>query len=375
MSDYSITSLFVATTGSLGAGASATLTGGQIGVYLPAPTYTVATTGNIAGAAYIEIKEGRLESIPGEGSKSSDKIAAGNVIDWYKVTAVSNGSTEIATFSNFTPLCQQDITFTIVAHSSYIDTLYYNGLTQSVTVTSDCCNCGTAPCTTLTGTDIQNLVDAAVAKFQLNPILANYFVFSRVGTGTNSTLVVTELPLTVYGQPCDIAVNPFEWDRIWFRGFVIANAPTTQDFQVLNACAQVGTVTINQRSLYVNGSSDQIAQLEKNFYSYQTSINKALYRMGGFNEAFTSYVTAGNFYDMYYIKYSNYKDQGSTFTEIVGQTQTIILAFATGTGSTFETLLTAYLGAPADKSSTNPTTTTTTSTTSTSTTSTTTLFP
>jgi hypothetical protein len=375
MSDYSITSLFVATTGTLGAGASATLTGGQIGIYLPGPTYTVATAGNIPGAAYIYIKEGRIESIPGEGSKTSDRIAAANVIDWYKVTAVSNSSTEIATFSNFTPLCQQDITFTIVAHSSYIDTLYYNGLTQSVTVTSACCNCGTAPCTTLTGTDIQNLVDAAVAKFQANSILANYFVFSRVGTGTNSTLVVTELPLTVYGQPCDIAANPYEWDRIWFRGFVIANAPTTQDFQVLNACATVGTVTINQRSLYVNGSSDQILQLEKNFQSFNNAMFKAQYRMGGFNEAYTSYVTPGTFYDTYYIKYSNYKEQGSTFTEIVGQTQTIILAFATGTGSNFETVLTAYLGAPADKSSTNPATTTTTSTTSTSTTSTTTLFP
>jgi hypothetical protein len=77
---------------------------------------------------------------------------------------------------------------------------------------------------------------------------------------------------------------------------------------------------------------------------------------------------------MYVLKYSEYKATG-TFTDVVGETETVILAFATGTGTNFETVLTAYIGAPADKSPTNPATTTTTSTTSTSTTSTTTLFP
>jgi hypothetical protein len=375
MSDFSITTLFVVSNTTLATtGSTQNLLAGQVGIFDNA--YVIGNSGTIATKPYIYIAQGRVESIPGTGSKRSDRIALANILEWYKVTAVSNGSTEIATIGTFTPLCQQDITVTIVAHSSYIDTLYYNGLTQSVTVTSDCCNCGTAPCTTQTGVDIDNLVNGLVAKLQQNTILANYFTFAKVGTGTSSTIQIGELPLTAYGQPCDIAVNPYEWDRIWFRAFVIANAPTTQDFQVLNQCSQVGVVTINQRSLYLAGSSDQIAQLEKNFYSYQTPILKALYRQGGYNEAFTSYVTPGTFYDTYYVKFMPYKTSpAATFTDVVGETETVILAWPTGTAGAFETLLTAYLGAPADKSSTNPTTTTTTSTTSTSTTSTTTLFP
>ena len=373
MAEFSIPLLLIATNnGTLGSVATNLLAGGVIGVY--DNTYAVASSGTIAAKPYIYIAEGRIESIPGVGSKRSDKIAAGNVIDWYKVTSISNNVTEIATFSNFSVLCQQDITFTVLLHSSYIDTLYYNGLTRSVTVTSACCNCGTAPCNSIAAGDIQNLVDAAVAKFSQDTILANYVVFSRVGTGASSTLVVTELPLTVFGQACDIAVNPFEWDAIRFRGFVIANAPTTQDFQVLQLCSQVGTVTINQRSSYLAGSSAEMQQLEKNYYSYQSDILKALYRQAGWNEGFQTYVTPGTFYDVYYLTYSLYK-AGDTFTDIVGQRQTVIIAFTAGNGGAFETLMTAFLGAPLDKSATNATTTTTTSTTSTSTTSTTTLFP
>jgi hypothetical protein len=372
MSDFSITTLFVATTGTLGTGTSETLTGGQIGVYNP--DNSVASSGTIAAQPYIYIAEGRIESIPGTGTKKSGKIAAKNVLEWYKVTANSNVPVQITTFSNFSLLCQQDITFTFVAHSFYLDTLYYNGLTQSVTLTTACCDCGDAPCAEISAADIQAFVDQAVAKLQAHPILSVYLTFQRQSSGANSTLVVSEKPLTKYGQPCDIAAFPYLWDRLSFRAFAIANAPTTQDFQVLNACSQVATVTINQRSLYDMGSSDQIKQLEKNYYSTQAGAFKALYRMGGFNEAFTSYVTDGTYYDTYYIKFSNYH-QGNSFTDTVGQTQTAILAFATTTGSAFETLLEVYLGDAADKSSTNPTTTTTTSTTSTSTTSTTTLFP
>jgi len=372
MSDFSITTLFVATTGTLGTGTSETLTGGQIGVYNP--DNTVAGSGTIAAQKYIYIAEGRIEQVPGVGSKKSDKIAADNVLEWYKITANSNVPVQITTFSNFNLLCQQDITFTFVAHSYYLDTLYYNGLTKSVTITTACCGCGAAPCATIAASDIQAFVDQAVAKLQADPILSNYLTFQRQSSGSSSTLVVSEKPLTKYGQPCDIAAFPYHWDRLWFRGFAIANAPTTQDFQVLNSCAQVATVTINQRSLYDMGSSDSIKQLEKNYYSYQSAGFKALYRMGGFNEAFTSYVTDGTYYDTYYIKFSPYHE-GHTFTDIVGQTETAIIAFATGTGTAFETLLEVYLGNADDKSSTNPTTTTTTSTTSTSTTSTTTLFP
>jgi hypothetical protein len=86
-------------------------------------------------------------------------------------------------------------------------------------------------------------------------------------------------------------------------------------------------------------------------------------------------VTANTYYDTYYIKYFPYDEYLAVWNPGVVQDSTVIIAFPTGTGTSFETLLTAYLGAPTDYSGTNPTTTTTTSTTSTSTTSTTTLIP
>lgn len=96
--------------------------------------------------------------------------------------------------------------------------------------------------------------------------------------------------------------------------------------------------------------------------------------MNGYNGAFTTYTTPGTFYDLYYLKLKEYDEQ-NVWTDKVPEDFTVIVAFPTGTGTTFETALTAVLGAPVDESGPAQTTTTTTSTTSTTTTSTTTLIP
>jgi hypothetical protein len=88
-----------------------------------------------------------------------------------------------------------------------------------------------------------------------------------------------------------------------------------------------------------------------------------------------SYVNTALFYDTYYIKYYPYDEYLNTWNPGVPQDSTVIVAFAAGTGTAFQTLLTAYLGAPTNYVATNPTTTTTTSTSSTSTTTTSTLIP
>jgi len=372
--DYSLTSLFVATSGTLASsGSTQNLTGGQIGVFLP--DYTIANAGNIAAAKYIYIREGRIETIPGLGSKTSDKIAANKVIEWYKITAVSNIPTQIQSISGWNLQCSQQVTFSFVLHSSYIDTGFFNGLTRSFVIDTPCCECGANPCTDVSGTALQNFVDEAAAKGNADPMLSQFLTFSRFGTGDNSVMYITEKPLTVYGNPCDLEAYPWEYDRLWFRAFVINGPVTTQDFIVNDACDIIATSTVVQRSDFGTGSSAEIAQMEKDFYSYQTSHFKSLYKYQSWNQAFQSYVTAGTYYDTYYIKYYPYDEYLDTWNPGVPQDQTIILAFPTGTGTDFETLLEVYLGDVEDFSGTNPTTTTTTSTTSTSTTSTTTLIP
>lgn len=390
--DFSLTTLFVATSGTLAStGSTQNLTGGQMGVFLP--DYTIATTGNIVSAKYIYIAEGRIEVIPPEGgvagfqptgnqlgSKRSDKIAANRIIDWYKVTAISNVPTQIQSIANWNIQCGQQITFAFVLHSSYIDTGFFNGLTRSTVVQAPCCSCGANPCASVTGAALDTFIDTAVNQLNADPQLSKFLIFSRFGssaTGGSPQLIVTERPLTVYGNPCDFEAYPWEYDRLWFRAFVIAGPVTTQDFIVADACNIVATSTVVQRSDYANGSAAEIAQLEKNLYSYQTSEFKSTYKYNSWNQAFQSYVTANTFYDTYYIKYYPFDEPSQMMNWNAGvlQDATVIVAFPTGTGTSFETLLTAYLGAPTDYSGTNPTTTTTTSTTSTSTTSTTTLIP
>lgn len=387
--DFSLTTLFVDTNGGTlaSSGSTQNLAGGVIGVFNP--DYSVAGSGTIASQKYVYIAQGRLEVIPSNspvglgatgnqlGSKRSDKIAANRVIEWYKVPAISNLTTQIQTINNWAIECSEQITFAFTLHSSYIDTGFFNGLTRSFVVNTPCCSCGANPCASVTGTALQNFVDEVVAKGNADPQLSTFLTFSRFGTGSSSQLYITENPLTVYGNPCDIEAYPWEYDRLWFRAFVIKGPVTTQDFIVNNACDIVATSTVAQRSTYTTGSSAEIAQLEKNLYSYQTNEFKHLYKYASWDQAFTSYVVAGTFYDTYYIKYYPYDEYSgmNVWNPAVPQDATVILAFAAGTGSSFETLLTAYLGAPTSYAATNPTTTTTTSTSSTSTTSTTTLIP
>lgn len=373
--DFSLSTLYILPSGNTlpTTGTTSDLTPSQFGVFLN--TYAVATTGNIAAAPYIYVAQGRNVPLPGVGSKRSDKINVNQIIDWYKVPAVQTFSPEIVVINNFTVQCGETITFTFRLHSSYIDTGFFNGLQKSYTVQAPCCACGVDPCTNL---DVTALIDALIAKIQAESIVQAYSInrflsFQRVGSGASASLVVTGKPLTVYGQPCDIAAYPYEFDRLWFRAFVFPGAATTQDFQVVDNCDLAGTVTVTQRATYPSGTSSEITQLEKNDYSYQ-ALHKHLFRNAIFNNAFTSEVVAGTFYDTYYLKLKEYKQQ-DTWGDYVAEDFTVILAVPTGQTATLETLLTTYLGAPANKVVTVPTTTSTTSTTSTSTTSTTTLEP
>ena len=381
--DFSLTTLIVAQSGTLASsGSTQNLTAAQVGVFNP--DYTVATVGTIASKPYIYIAQGRIEQIPGLGTKKSDKIDKNKVIEFYKVTAIQNNSVQVTQVGSWTLECDQEITFTFVLHSSYIDTGFFNGLTKSIVVKTPCCSCGGNPCASVTDQALQDFVDQVVAKINLRTVptgpivmgqdLGRFITASRLGTGANSTLIITGNALDVYGNPCEFDAFPYEYDRMWFRTFVTDGPFTTQDFEVWDSCDLSATATILQRATYLTGTAAEIQQLEKNLYSYQTSQFKSTYKNNAWNQAFTSYVNT-TFYDTYYLKYRAYDDYENIWNPGVPQDETVILAFPTGTGGAFETLVAPFLGTPTDQSGTNPTTTTTTSTTSTSTTSTTTLMP
>ena len=106
---------------------------------------------------------------------------------------------------------------------------------------------------------------------------------------------------------CDVAAFPHEYDRMTFRTFVYKGPATTADFIVSDACNIVATATVGQTATYATGTSAEIAQLEKNYFSYQSPGPKHLHRQPGYNPFFESYVSDGSVYDTFYIKFKTSK--------------------------------------------------------------------
>lgn len=389
MADFSLTTLFVLSPGNTlpTTGSTENLTGTQFGVFRN--DYTAATAGNIAASKYIYLAQNRKENVPDVGTKRSDKIAANRVRSWYKVVAEPDVPTQTTVASNFSVSCGEEIWITIRAHSNYIETGFFNGLTQTVRVLAPCCDCGEDPCVDIAGADIQAMLDQAALEFQtqgagtqgpiqnppFNRVISQYVNVSRQGTGAASTLVFQGKPLPLDAISCaDFSLNPWMYDRLWFQVFVTKAPPTTQDFLTYDRCDEVADVTVTSRNLFPRGSSGEIQWLEKYYYSYQTPVFKSLVVNNAWNGAFESYVVDGTFYDTYYIEFLNY-DERNTWDNTLPQDERVIIAVPTGQAATLETLLETYLGAADDYSGVDVTTTTTTSTTSTTTTTTTTLIP
>mgnify|MGYP007090458809 CR=1 FL=1 len=379
MADFSLTTLFVVPVGNTlpSTGSTQNLTAGQFGLYLN--TYAVATTGNIGSAPYFYAAQGRTNTYL-QGSKRSDKISSENITEWYKVTGNPVAANQVTDITDFTVKPGEIVTLTLRAFSSYINTLYFNGFTRSVTVNAPCLACGGDPCTDV---DVPALIDDLIYHLNLdapgnnpdNISFSTFYQFQRIGNNASAILRISGKPLTVYGQPCDIAAFPWEYDRMYFRTFIFSGPATTADFIVADPCNNVAYVEVTQRATYPSGTSAEIQQLEKNFYSYQAGYLKHLYRMNGYNENFESWVTDGTVYDTYYIKFNEYDKSAYQWGDYIHEDSTIIIAAPQALAQDIEDILVAALGAVTDES--GPITSTTTSTTTIwpSTSTTTTLIP
>ena len=382
MADFSLTTLFVVPVGQTtfpSSGSTQNLTAGQVGIF----SNDYAATNTPGSFPYFYVAQGRVNTYL-QGSKRSDKIAGcaaganckSNVSEWYTVTGCPTAATQITDVTNFVAKCGDVITLTLRAHSSYIDTLYFNGFTRSVTVQAPCCDCGADPCDTV---DTSALIDQFVLKLSQhapgnnpdNISLSTFYNFENFG---GTILRISAKPLTKYGQPCDVAAFPFEYDRMYFRTFVYSGPATTADFIVADNCNIVATPVVKQRASYAVGTSDEIKQLEKNFYSYQAGYLKHLYRMVGYNENFESWVSDGTTYDTYYIKFNEYGKSSYVWGDYIPEDATVIIAVPQAASAALSAILEDALGVP-EGANTCITTTTTTSSSTSTTTSTTTLIP
>ena len=385
MADFSLTTLFVVPSGSsiASSGSTQDLTAGQVGVFRS--NYAAATAVTVLTSPYFYIAQGRSNTYL-QGSKRSDKIAGvnnsggasqSNVTEWYMAEGCATSANQVTDVDGWNVKCGDIVTLTLRAHSSYIDTLYFNGLTRSVTVQAPCCDCGGDPCDTV---DVPALIDAFILKLQqqapgINPdniSLNKFFQFQRIGNDADAILRISGKPLTVYGNPADIAAFPYEYDRMYFRTFVYSGPATTADFIVADNCNIVANAVITQRASYPSGSAAEIQQLEKNFYSYQAGYLKHLFRMVGYDQNFETWVNAGSTYNTYYIKFNEYDRSAYQWGDYIMQDSMVIVAVVKGSSeeTALKAILVAALGTVTDD--TTCITTTSTSTSSTSTTSSTT---
>jgi hypothetical protein len=134
-----------------------------------------------------------------------------------------------------------------------------------------------------------------------------------------------------------------------FRTFVYAGPATTADFIVADSCNIVADAVVTQVSTYPSGTSDEIIQLEKNYYSYQAGYLKHLYRMAGYNQNFESWVSAGTTYDTYYIKFNEYDKSAYQWGDYIQEDSMVIIAVPAGTAvaTALDAILVAALGTPA----------------------------
>lgn len=385
MADFSLPTLFVvpASQTALPTGSSTQdLTAGQVGIF----TNNYVATATPQTGAYFYIAQGR-ENTYLQGSKRSDKIAGcnqavacqPNVTEWYKVTGCATSVNQITEISNFTVKCGEYVTLTLRAHSSYIDTLYFNGFTRSVTVQAPCCDCGADPCDTIDANALINqlidkLTEQAPGTNPDNISFNTFYTFENVG---GTILRIHGKALTSYGQPCDVAAFPYEYDRMWFRAFIYAGPATTADFIVADSCESIGDVAVTQRSSYPRGTASEISQMEKNYYSYQAGYLKHLYRQAGYNGNFESFVSPGAVYDTFYIKFNEFDKSANNFGDFVAMDSTVIVAALSGGAfsTAFQAAVTLALGAPVNDAGDCITTTTSTTVAPASTTTTTTLIP
>jgi hypothetical protein len=372
MADFSLTTLFVVPVGNTlpSSGSTQNLTAGQVGIFLN--DYSVATAGNIAAAPYFYVAQGRVNTYL-QGSKRSDKISGcpggssckSNVTEWYKSLGCPTPVNQVTDVVDFTVKPGEIVTLTLRGFSSYLNTLYFNGFTRSVTVNAPCLGCGDDPCTDV---DVPALIDDLIYHLELdapgnnpdNITLNQFYQFQRIGNDSSALLRITGKPLTAYGQPCDVAAFPFEYDRFYFRTFIFSGPATTADFIVDDPCNRVAQPVITQRSNYAVGTSAEVQQLEKNFYSYQAGYLKHLYRMNGYNENFESWVTDGQIYDLYYIKFNEYDKSAYQWGDYIMEDSMVIIAVPENQTSAIEAILVAGLGAVAGDTACITTTSTTT---------------
>jgi hypothetical protein len=350
--DYALPHLFVVPVGNTlpTTGSTQDLTDGKFGVFQD-KAHTVATAGTVTSAQFVRFAQGRPAL--GLDSKKSAKIFTKNITSFIK-TEGKAAQVEIWDISDFNVPITDSVTLTLVGHSRILDGLYYGGFRRSYTVPAGCLECGDDPCTVVSNEDV---IDAFIAKYNDDvaeapegPGIPAYYTFTKVGTGDTAVLRITAKPKTLTGTDCDLALNPFDFDRMWFVPTVFLGPATSADQIVDDACPIPATLTLNQKSSFAIGTAAEIKDMEKRYYSY-ASPNKVLYTDPSFDPYFISHVDDSTTYNLYTLDF-NEGVQNNNWNDFVPYDERVLIAVPAGsaTDTAINTIMTAFYQAATDES-------------------------
>jgi hypothetical protein len=351
MADFSLTTLFVVPSGGYSASAASNaLTPGQLGIYID--THANATTGNIAGAKFFYLAQGRANDYL-LGSKKSGKIHASRVTSFTKVVGNATVQPQITEVEFDNISCGETVTLSIRVFSQWAESIAPYGFLKSVTVKAPCCPCsGPDPCTEVDYNAFINNVIAEIDKQVVGvsgpggPQLKDYLTFQNIA-GPPRVLRITAKPVVKFKNPHDPSAFPYEYDRVSFKVYVY-KGPAVASEQIINdACEKAGTVTTTQVGTFPRGTPDEIRQLERWHYSYQAGYMTHLHKMAGYNQNFESYVNDSvAAYDTLYINFYE-QSQGANISTIQSTVESKVIIAGTPTDVTaIQTVLAAALGAP-----------------------------
>lgn len=340
MSDFFLPTLFVVdgTNALPTTNSTPELTAKQLGFF--DQNYAPVTAGNVAAAKYIYGAQGRIEVIPGLGTKRTDKMYKDKVIQYWTVPAITTATNQITQVSDISAQCEDNLVLTIRLFSNWIEDGYFNGKTQSFTVGAGCCDCGADPCADV---DAEDIVDKYVLAVNADAFVSKYITASKTGTGADAVLVLTGKVLDKYGNVCSPTAFTYEYDKLRFDVFAYKNPPTTQDYIVDNACDVFATVTKTQSSSYPRGSGDEVFELEKKYFGYHT-YHKSLFRNIEYDGAFQRYSDPTLFYDLLYIRFYDPTNLAWGLEEKYDEIMAVAVPNGGAAVSTITALLTAFVG-------------------------------
>lgn len=264
--DFSLTTLFVLPSGTLAPDnfKRENLHPAQFGIF-NSRYKAVTNATDAAKSPYVQFGQGRIEKVPGLGSKYSDKVSPKSLVEWYKVTGSKENKNQI-TYVGFDGVdltktlkagCDQVYSLTVNAFSEYINTGFANGLTRTVTVTTPCCaDCGN-DCETI---DAVWLAKEYAKKINQESFLSKYVVATPIFSCTPSVALVTvptvsyDVTLLNSGSAADLAALQAQYPTVDISVKSRVGLNTTYTFSQLSTdAAPVNAIQAQSIALAVCG--------------------------------------------------------------------------------------------------------------------------